>query len=198
MTTTVPTVAALYIDPRGPYPKMAGVDWWDEARDARLYDGPWPVVAHPPCGPWTRNAFACTLQDASLGTVAFEQVRRFGGILEQPAHSRMFVANGAPKPGERDAYGITIAVRQVDFGHVAPKPTWLYLVGCEPGPMPKPRQPTHWCRKRPGQVVSVKMCSKEQRRRTPPAFAEWLVAIARSASKAVDCVPPAKRRRRAQ
>jgi hypothetical protein len=28
------TVAALYIDPRGPYPIMPGVDCWDEARDS--------------------------------------------------------------------------------------------------------------------------------------------------------------------
>jgi hypothetical protein len=39
-------VAALYIDERGPYPKLLGADrCWGESRDARLYGGPWPVVA---------------------------------------------------------------------------------------------------------------------------------------------------------
>jgi hypothetical protein len=46
------TVAALYVDALGCYPRMAGVDAWDVTRDARLYAGPWPVVAHPPCGSW--------------------------------------------------------------------------------------------------------------------------------------------------
>lgn len=48
------TVAALYVERGGCYWDQPGVDPWDEARDARLYDGPWPVVAHPPCQRWGR------------------------------------------------------------------------------------------------------------------------------------------------
>ena len=61
-------IAALYVDTaRGPYARMRGVECWGYAtrdgrqldalaptRDARDYAGPWPVVAHPPCGPWGR------------------------------------------------------------------------------------------------------------------------------------------------
>ena len=46
-------VAALYVDVnRGPYPSIEGVDVWGAERDATVYDGALPVVAHPPCGHW--------------------------------------------------------------------------------------------------------------------------------------------------
>lgn len=45
-------VAALYVEKDGCYFGLPGVDPWDEARDARLYDGPWPVVSHTPCPRW--------------------------------------------------------------------------------------------------------------------------------------------------
>lgn len=40
------SVAALYVDERGPYPKMAAVEAWGVSRDADGYEGPHPVVAH--------------------------------------------------------------------------------------------------------------------------------------------------------
>lgn len=42
------TIAALFVERGGSYWSLPDVDPWDEARDARLYDGPHPVVAHPP------------------------------------------------------------------------------------------------------------------------------------------------------
>jgi hypothetical protein len=48
-------VDALYVDPKGIYPRLLGPEHcWDEARDARTYAGPGPVVAHPPCQRWGR------------------------------------------------------------------------------------------------------------------------------------------------
>jgi hypothetical protein len=40
-------IAALFVERDGVYFGLPGVDPWDQVRDARLYAGPWPVVAHP-------------------------------------------------------------------------------------------------------------------------------------------------------
>jgi hypothetical protein len=49
-------IAALYVERGGVYYGLPDVDPWDEERDARLYAGPWPVVAHPVCARWSRLA----------------------------------------------------------------------------------------------------------------------------------------------
>lgn len=181
-------VAALYVDPKGPYPSMPGVDCWDAERDARLYDGPHPVVAHPPCGNWTASAklrSAYGRDDADCALRALEQVRGWGGVLEHPAGSRLWRAADLPPPGGLpDGHGgYTLAVRQCDWGHVAAKPTWLYVVGAtvDPATFPTSKAPTHVCSggKWRG-TPRRKVCSAQQRRRTPPAFAEWLVRLART------------------
>jgi hypothetical protein len=203
-------VAALYIDARGPYPGI-GVDCWSwEAtrqawlsdRDARSYAGPWPVVAHPPCGPWGRLRHLSKGAGRDCGPRAVEQVRTFGGVLEHPEGSKLWEACGLPRPGEeRDAHGgYTVEVAQVDWGHVARKRTWLYLVGVPRWALvtPPPREPSHWVSgfrtskgrnpahyKQNGSAVppGVKVCSAEQRRRSPIAFACYLVFLARCAGR---------------
>lgn len=195
------TVAALYVDPRGPYPKMPDVFCMGEREDARTYDGDGPVVAHPPCGAWGSLSHMRVpnrerrTQDAGCGPIAVAQVRRWGGVLEQPAGSKLWAHSGIPAPGKGvDAFGgYAIEVCQVSWGHVARKKTWLYLVGipdelAQAG-IRRGGEPTHWVsggrskmRKGSGGVVppGIKICSAQQRRRTPPAFAEWLVSLARS------------------
>lgn len=189
------TVASLYIDPLGPYPKIPDVDCWDTGRDARLYDGPHPVVAHPPCGPWSglRHQYHGDEHDCAPRAVA--QVHAFGGVLEHPAGSKLWEAVGLPLPGANwtDYAGYTIEVEQVEWGHVARKRTWLYLVGVPRSALEAPpfpgREPTHWIsggrnklRKGSGGIVppGIKVCSAQQRRRTPPLFAEYLIRLARS------------------
>ena len=49
-------IAALYVETSGVYSGLPDVDVWGIERDARLYAGPHPVVAHPPCERWGRYA----------------------------------------------------------------------------------------------------------------------------------------------
>jgi hypothetical protein len=51
-----PDVAALFVQRGGIYWDKPDIDAWDEQRDARLYDGTLPVVAHPPCQLWVNFA----------------------------------------------------------------------------------------------------------------------------------------------
>lgn len=186
---------ALYVDRLGPYPKLL-VEWYDEARDARTYRGSLPVVAHPPCGPWGRLRHLSRRDSREHALHAVGVVRRNGGALEHPAHSKLWGECLLPYPGELpDAFGgVTIEVNQCDFGHVARKPTWVYLVGARSvGELPPRREPTHWIsggRGRAGKKAKttpvpegIKVCSAQQRRRTPVAFAQWLIELASAANK---------------
>jgi hypothetical protein len=186
-------IAALYIDDRGPYPTLLGPEnCYGIGRDARLYSGPGPVVAHPPCGPWGKLRHLYQGGEHECAIRAVEQVRALGGVLEHPAHSRLWGPCVLPRPGEpADSFGgYTIEVCQCDFGHVARKRTWLYLVRVprERVHLPAAREPTHWAsgsRNAPRGPVpfGIKVCSAQQRRRTPLEFARWLVTLAGYAAR---------------
>lgn len=187
------TVAALYVDPRGPYPALAGVDCWPADRDARLYAGPHPVVAHPPCGPWGRLRHLYRGSEHGCAPRAVEQVNAFGGVLEHPAGSLLWPRAGLPFPGVDggNGIGLTFEVDQCAWGHVARKRTWLYVVGVDRAVVEAGVRtggtPTHWisggraCRTGGSVPPGIKVCSAAQRRKTPPAFAAWLVELARAA-----------------
>ena len=194
---TTTRVAALYVDvERGPYARMPGVEAWGVERDATAYDGPWPVVSHPPCGPWSRLHHMCgpgLLAQKGLGPIAIEQVRRWGGVLEHPRDSKLWAACGMPKPGEdADRWGgRTILVEQWWWGHRAVKPTWLYVVGGSIPSFPEPsgdRPVSGGKRARkedPSQRPMLERLSKHERHLTPLRFAEWLVGLAESCAREV-------------
>jgi len=193
------TVAALYIDLGGPYPTMPGVDCWDEDRDARRYRGPHPIVAHPPCGPWGRLRHLYRGNEHDCAPAAVAAVRQWGGVLEHPARSLLWSHARLPEPGDPlDQFGgFTVEVDQCSWGHVARKRTRLYFVGIDRAIIDSTIRtggtPTHWASgsrvnharpsSRRGSPVppGIKVCSAQQRRRTPPAFAAWLVELARTA-----------------
>jgi len=146
MQQKLKTIAALYVETDGAYFGVAGVDPWDENRDARSYKGPHPVVAHPPCQRWGRywhgapnNPHQFRLgEDGGCFAAALTAVRNYGGVLEHPAHSRAweFFGIAKPEPGKGwakadDFGGWTCYVEQGHYGHVSRKPTWLYAAKVE-------------------------------------------------------------------
>jgi hypothetical protein len=181
----VTKVAALYIDPKGPYPGLLGPEMcWDEKRDARTYEGPWPVIAHPPCGPWGRLKFLNKHQDPTCGPSAVHAVRAFGGILEHPQDSTLWKHCQIPAPYTiPDQWGgMTIEVCQVNWGHRCKKATWLYLVGIDRGIISRGirrgAQPTHRITNGSRGPTWLPRVSAAEARRTPPEFAAWLIALA--------------------
>ncbi|MEE8323227.1 MAG: hypothetical protein V3R57_06365 [Candidatus Bathyarchaeia archaeon] len=134
-------IGALYVDERGPYSRVAGLDIWGVSKDARLYKGPFKVIAHPPCKRWGRywSGGPSAKQKRILGddggcfAQALWAVRSFGGILEHPEASHAwawFSLQRPPRAGgwvSADIYGgMTCCVEQGHYGHRARKATWLY------------------------------------------------------------------------
>lgn len=65
-------VAALFVEKDGSYYGLPDVTPWDKVLDARKYDGPFPVVAHPPCQLW--------------GAMAAVNFARWGGEHNRPGN----------------------------------------------------------------------------------------------------------------
>lgn len=142
-------IAALFVESGGVYSSIDGVDPWDIKRDARLYDGPYPVVAHPPCQLWGKFAKVNFIRwggehnrpgnDGGCFKSALESVSKYGGVLEHPAGSYAWQAYGLLEPKsvgkwDRDELneGWVCEVWQSAYGHKARKRTWLFYVGTNP------------------------------------------------------------------
>lgn len=202
-------VAALFVESAGAYFSVPGIDPWDEPRDARLYDGPHPVVAHPPCQRWGRYWHGSPRKphqyrlgaDAGCFAAALTAVRNFGGVLEHPAYSNAWRWFGIAAPSsaggwvQADDYGgWTCHVEQGHYGHMARKATWLYAVGCDLpelvwGPSEQRLSPValerHGYAKARRSGVMAYVGGKHKaaiRAATPPAFRDVLIEIARSAA----------------
>jgi hypothetical protein len=177
----VRTIAALCVSGRSIYKHLPGVEAYDRDRDARTFPGGTPVVAHPPCRLWSK--FLATQAkspdpraEKELGLWCVEQVLKHGGVLEHPAHSRLFEAANLPVPNSPDAtpFCYTLYVEQSWFGYNSRKPTWVLVCG-----VPK-RQlvPVPFSLAKPG-ACQIPGLSSAVRSRSMAPFAEWLCQIAR-------------------
>jgi hypothetical protein len=185
-------IAALYVQTDGCYYGLNDVDPWDIDRDARRYDGPHPVVAHPPCNLWVNFAALNYKRyggehnrpgnDGGCFAHALKCVIHFGGVLEHPAFTNAWAAHGLPRPDKgqwTNHDGLWVCeVWQSAYGHKARKRTWLLYCGdVPPADMDWSREPgTHQCgwfdRNKP-------TLSKRDAKATPPAFRDALIALAR-------------------
>jgi hypothetical protein len=170
----VTQVAALCVQQPSSFDGLA--DCYGEARDARSWPGGSPVIAMPPCRQWSRlRAFARDIpRERELGIWCADAVRKWGGVLEQPAASALFRAAMLPDPSQSDGRGFTISVLQFWWGHEASKPTWLYIAGLDQSNLPD----VPLVLGRATKTVQDHL-SKRQRDATPPRFAQWLVETAR-------------------
>jgi len=203
-----PSVAALFVETNGHYFGLHGVSPWDKIRDARAYEGPDPVVAHPPCQLWV-NFAALNFKryggehnrpgnDGGCFASALKSVRVWGGVLEHPAFSNAWAAYGlnAPTKAKRGApvgpgweligggpnwrQHWVCEVWQSAYGHKARKRTWLYAVTAE-----RPQE-MDWSR-RPGTAQvgwfdRIKpTLGKREVLATPPNLRDALLKLARFA-----------------
>lgn len=201
------SIQALFVDTseHGIYPRLLGAgNCWGEDRDARLYSGPDPVVAHPPCQLWTNMARVNYKRypkeknrpgnDGGMFLHALCTVRGLGGVLEHPKGSRAWEEYRLekPVPGRwimqvggcgsasnnypRCAYWVA-EVCQATYGHKAQKLTWLLYAGQRP-PFDlnwKVKEGTHQI----GWFDRIKpTLGKREASATPEAFANTLILLA--------------------
>lgn len=194
------TVAILCASKKTAYREIPDLEIYDEVRDARTFTGDMPVIAHPPCRRWTKFGMAMTKArfircgketpqdeidaERELGLFCTHMVMKNGGILEQPAGSKLFTAARLPLPGSMQSpHSFTVEVWQKWWGYPVKKATWLYFRGI---PMtaieipfvlwnPGPREMSHWYNDGKGSGRS----NTHTRSMTVPSLAEWLVNLAR-------------------
>jgi hypothetical protein len=206
-------IAALFVETGGVYYGLPDVDPWDRERDARNYNGPWPVVAHPPCERWGRywSGGPSARVRRKLGddngcfASALASVRKYGGVLEHPEGSHAWRVHGLNIPPHDGGWvaadwdgGFTCCVEQGYYGHKARKKTWLYACGVEfpslrwgraPGSF-MPLEDSFRSKEVRARAVKTGACrrlSKRQRAATPVEFRDVLISIAHTASPSARC-----------
>lgn len=198
-------ISALFVEKNGVYFDLPSIDCWDKTRDARNYNGPHPVIAHPPCARWGRywsgGPMAKTKlklgDDGGCFAAAIGAVRKYGGVLEHPEASHAWRAFGLIAPPKKgywiaagDWLGWTCCVEQGHYGHRARKATWLYAVNTvlpsliwgasDAGFKLDEGFHSKEERRKSQKLGTISRMSKPERMATPIPFRDLLIGMARS------------------
>ena len=193
-------IAALFVQSNGTYFGLDGVDPWDEVRDARKYNGPHSVVAHPPCQLWGAMANVNYARwggehnrpgnDSGCFASAVRSVAQYDGVLEHPAKSNAFAAHGIVQPvgigwNRVGLHEWVCEVWQSAYGHRANKATWLYYHGVTPPFELRWSRPVGSCQigfhDQRGKSKNKPTLSKREANATPIEFRDELLNLARHA-----------------
>lgn len=194
------TVSILFVRKDSVY-KTLGVDCWDIERDATNWPGGNAIVCHPPCRAWGQlSHFAHPLPgEKELAIQSVEWIRKWGGVLEHPAASRLWPTLNLPKPGKYDEYGgFSVCIDQFWFGHKAVKKPLLYIVGCNQCQLPSIplrldaiEYVVDKSKNNKGKTPQ-KYLTKPEREHTPLKLAQWLIEVANKCNQNKNYVSTSK------
>ena len=87
-------VTVLFVSDKSYYLRDNRFDCWTKNRDALQYEGSSPVIVHPPCRLWGRLRALSTadIKEKKLAVNSVYYIRKFGGVLEHPAGSKLFLS----------------------------------------------------------------------------------------------------------
>jgi hypothetical protein len=188
-------VAALFVEEDGVYSNLPNIDLGPKKRDARKYDGPYPIIAHPPCQRWGKFAKINYNRwdgehnkpgnDGGCFSSALSNLKRYGGVLEHPAQSYAWPAFNLPK--KKNTWVLmgdvwTCEVWQSAYGHRANKSTWLAYVGVLPPFDLDWSRPIGACQigfhDQRGKNKNKPTLSRKEANATPICFRDVLIALA--------------------
>ena len=189
-------VTALFVERFGCYFDDERIDPWSIDRDARLFSGDGPVIAHPPCQLWGKMAAVNYKRwggdhnkpgnDGGCFKSALDSVNRCGGVLEHPAMTYAWAKFGLKRPVKgawiKSGDGFVCEVWQSAYGHRANKATWIYYVGKSfPFDLnwdrPKGTHQIGFADRR-GKAANKPTLTKKEANATPAMFKEELIKLA--------------------
>lgn len=118
-------VAVLCAHDQSTYYSIPGAEVWNRKKDAFLFSGSLPVIAHPPCAQWSkmRSFSNYNLREKLLAEWCWDIVNKNGGIFEHPAGSLFWKYIRADRSK-------IFSVDQCWWGFPGRKTTYLYFHNC--------------------------------------------------------------------